>query len=31
MRFETLAYRWNENNPLSGRKATIRDLSAHAR
>jgi adenylyltransferase/sulfurtransferase len=30
MRFETLAYRWDENNPLSGRKVTIRDLSAHA-
>ena len=31
MRFETLSYGWDENNPLSGMKPTIRDLSAHAR
>jgi adenylyltransferase/sulfurtransferase len=29
MRFETLAYRWDPANPLSGRKRTIHDLSAH--
>ncbi len=29
MRFETLEYRWDENNPLSGKRPTIRDLSAH--
>ncbi len=31
MRFETLSYGWDENNPLSGKKPSIRDLSAHAR
>lgn len=30
MRFETLNYAWDPDNPLSGTKATIRDLSAHA-
>ena len=30
MRFETLNYSWDPNNPLSGDKPTIRDLSAHA-
>jgi molybdopterin/thiamine biosynthesis adenylyltransferase len=30
MRFETLAYRWDPANPLSGRNPTIRDLSGHA-
>jgi molybdopterin-synthase adenylyltransferase len=29
MRFETLNYAWDPENPLSGRNATIRDLSAH--
>jgi adenylyltransferase/sulfurtransferase len=29
MRFETLSYGWDPANPLSGEKATIRDLSAH--
>jgi molybdopterin-synthase adenylyltransferase len=29
MRFETLGYAWDPENPLSGSKATIRDLSAH--
>jgi molybdopterin/thiamine biosynthesis adenylyltransferase len=28
MRFETLRYRWDENNPLSGTNATITDLKA---
>ena len=27
MRFETLDYAWDPNNPLSGEKSTIRDLS----
>jgi adenylyltransferase/sulfurtransferase len=31
MRFETLRYGWNPDNPLSGEKPTIRDLSAHQR
>jgi molybdopterin-synthase adenylyltransferase len=31
MRFETLRYRWNPENPLSGKSPTIRDLSAVAR
>jgi molybdopterin/thiamine biosynthesis adenylyltransferase len=30
MRIETVQYRWDRNNPLSGDKATIRDLSGHA-
>jgi adenylyltransferase/sulfurtransferase len=29
MRFETLSYGWDKDNPLSGEKPTIRDLSAH--
>jgi adenylyltransferase/sulfurtransferase len=29
MRFETLSYSWDPANPLSGKHATIRDLSAH--
>lgn len=31
MRFETLSYAWSPDNPLSGEKPTIKDLSAHAR
>jgi hypothetical protein len=27
LRFETLRYRWNPENPLSGNKPTIRDLA----
>ena len=30
MRFETLNYGWDANNPLSGEKPTVRDLSGHA-
>lgn len=30
MRFETLDYRWDETNPLSGNNPTIKDLSSHA-
>lgn len=30
MRFETLRYSWDKDNPLSGEKPTIRDLSGHA-
>jgi molybdopterin/thiamine biosynthesis adenylyltransferase len=30
MRFETLAYAWDPDNPLSGTHPTIRDLSVHA-
>jgi molybdopterin-synthase adenylyltransferase len=30
MRFETLSYEWDPNNPLSGERPTIKDLSAHA-
>jgi adenylyltransferase/sulfurtransferase len=30
MRFETLNYRWDSDNPLSGRHPTITDLSIHA-
>ena len=30
MRFETLNYAWDPGNPLSGERATIRDLSMHA-
>src|SRR5690348_16204456 len=29
LRFETLRYEWDAKNPLSGKHATIRDLSAH--
>jgi molybdopterin/thiamine biosynthesis adenylyltransferase len=29
MRFEMLGYAWDPENPLSGNKPTIRDLSAH--
>ncbi|MCZ7661344.1 MAG: molybdopterin-synthase adenylyltransferase MoeB [Xanthobacteraceae bacterium] len=29
LRFETLSYGWDPDNPLSGRNPTIRDLSAH--
>jgi molybdopterin/thiamine biosynthesis adenylyltransferase len=29
MRFETLNYAWDPNNPLSGDKPTIKDLSVH--
>jgi adenylyltransferase/sulfurtransferase len=29
MRFETTSYGWDENNPLSGKNPTIKDLSAH--
>jgi adenylyltransferase/sulfurtransferase len=31
MRFETLEYAWDPDNPLSGEKPTIRDLSQHRR
>ena len=31
MRFEMLGYAWDPENPLSGKKPTIRDLSAHQR
>jgi molybdopterin/thiamine biosynthesis adenylyltransferase len=30
MRFETLRYAWDPENPLTGEHATIRDLSVHA-
>ena len=30
MRFETLRYEWNPDNPLSGKNPTIRDLSSPA-
>ena len=30
MRFETLSYAWDPNNPLSGEAPTITDLSIHA-
>jgi adenylyltransferase/sulfurtransferase len=30
MRFETLRYRWDPENPLSGAEPTIHDLSTHA-
>jgi adenylyltransferase/sulfurtransferase len=30
MRFETLRYSWDAANPLSGERATIKDLSVHA-
>jgi adenylyltransferase/sulfurtransferase len=29
MRFETLDYAWDPDNPLTGKKPTIRDLSGH--
>jgi adenylyltransferase/sulfurtransferase len=29
MRFETLSYRWDPGNPLSGENPTIKDLSVH--
>jgi adenylyltransferase/sulfurtransferase len=29
MRFETLAYRWDPSNPLSGEQPTIKNLSGH--
>jgi adenylyltransferase/sulfurtransferase len=29
MRFETTRYGWDENNPLSGKNPTIKDLSTH--
>jgi molybdopterin-synthase adenylyltransferase len=29
MRFETLTYAWDKNNPLSGERPTIKDLSGH--
>ncbi|MGH6673944.1 MAG: HesA/MoeB/ThiF family protein [Xanthobacteraceae bacterium] len=29
MRFETLRYEWDPDNPLSGEKPTIKDLSGH--
>jgi molybdopterin-synthase adenylyltransferase len=29
LRFETLRYRWDPENPLSGERPTIRDLSIH--
>lgn len=30
MRFETVGYAWDKDNPLSGEKPTITDLSVHA-
>ena len=30
MRFETVGYRWDAGNPLSGAQPTIKDLSVHA-
>jgi adenylyltransferase/sulfurtransferase len=30
MRFETLSYKWDPDNPLSGTQPSIRDLSVHA-
>ena len=30
MRFETLNYAWDKDNPLSGKNPTIKDLSVHA-
>ena len=29
MRFETLRYGWDPENPLSGEKSTIKDLAIH--
>lgn len=31
MRFETLSYDWDPENPVTGENPTIRDLSAHAK
>jgi molybdopterin-synthase adenylyltransferase len=31
MRFETLLYDWDAENPLSGEKPIIHDLSVHPR
>ncbi len=31
MRFETLSYEWDPENPVTGETPTIRDLSGHAR
>jgi len=30
MRFETLDYAWDRDNPLSGDQPSIRDLSIHS-
>jgi len=30
MRFETLNYGWDKDNPLSGKNPTIKDLLGHA-
>jgi len=30
MRFETLTYAWDPDNPLSGTRPAIRDMSVHA-
>jgi molybdopterin-synthase adenylyltransferase len=30
MRFETLRYGWDPENPLSGERPTIKDLAMHA-
>jgi len=30
MRFETVRYRWDPDNPLSGTAPSIHDLSLHA-
>ena len=29
MRFETLTYEWDKDNPLSGERPSITDLSGH--
>jgi adenylyltransferase/sulfurtransferase len=29
LRFETLTYAWDRNNPLSGENPSIKDLSIH--
>ncbi|HEX2655700.1 MAG TPA: molybdopterin-synthase adenylyltransferase MoeB [Xanthobacteraceae bacterium] len=31
MRFDTISYRWDKTNPLSGDAPTIRDLSVHSK
>ncbi|MFD1331363.1 HesA/MoeB/ThiF family protein [Methylopila musalis] len=31
MRFETISYGWDPDNPITGRSPTIRDLSGHVR